>query len=87
MFDKLKEINKLRELKNQLKEEKTEAEKDGVKVIVNGNMEIEEVDLNPDLDLKRQSKAVKNAVNDAMRKAQISAAKKMKGMDFSNLGF
>ncbi len=78
MFDKLKEINKLRELRKQLKAERTEIERNGVVVIVNGGMEIEELQLNPDLDLKRQTKAIKNAVNDALRKVQVSSAKKMK---------
>lgn len=86
MFDKLKQMNKLRELQRQLKEEKAEVEKDGVKVIANGKMEIEEIVLNPELDNKRQEKAVRNAVNDALRKVQISAAKKMKDMDMSGLG-
>lgn len=86
MFDKLKQMNKLRELQRQLKEEKAEVEKDGVKVIVNGKMEVEEIFLNPELDNKRQEKAVRNAINDAFRKVQISAAKKMKDMDMSGLG-
>jgi len=86
MFDKLKELNKLRELKKQLKEEKSEIERDGVKVVINGNMEIEELQLNPDLDIKRQTKAVRNAVNDGLRKVQVSTAKKMQGMDMSGLG-
>jgi len=87
MFDKIKQMNQLRELQKKLKEEKAEVEKDGVKVVVNGKMEIEEISLNPELDNKRQEKAVKNAVNDALRKVQIIAAKKMKDMpDFSNLG-
>jgi len=41
-------------------------------------MEIEELRLNPELDIKRQAKTVKNAVNDALRKVQVSSAKKMK---------
>ena len=78
MFDKLKEINKLRELRKQLKEEKVEIERNGVVVVVNGGMEIEELTLNPELDLKRQTKNVKNAINDAFRKIQVYSAKKMK---------
>lgn len=86
MFDKLKQFNQLRELRNQLKQEKSEIERDGVRIVVNGNMEIEEIVLNSDLDIKRQEKAIKNAVNDAMRKSQIAAAKKMKGVDLSGFG-
>lgn len=87
MFDKIKQMNQLRELQKQLKEEKAEVEKDGVKVIANGKMEIEEIFLNSELDNKRQEKAVKNAVNDALRKVQISAAKKMKDVDMSGFSF
>lgn len=87
MFDKIKQMNKLRELQKQLKEEKAEAEKDGVKVVANGKMEIEEIFFNPALDNKRQEKAVRNAINDALRKVQISAAKKMKDVDMSEFKF
>lgn len=87
MFDKIKQMNQLRELQKKLKEEKAEVEKDGVKVIANGKMEIEEVFLNPELDNKRQEKAVRNAVNDALRKVQIAAAKKMKDVDMSGFSF
>ena len=34
MFDKIKQMNQLRELQKKLKEEKAEVEKDGVKVVV-----------------------------------------------------
>jgi len=77
MFDQLKQLAQLKSLKEKLEKERAESEKDGVKVVVNGKMEIEEVRLNPNLDLQSQEKAVKDCVNDAIKKVQMSAAQKM----------
>ena len=54
MFDKLKQLKQLKELKDSLSQEKAEVEKRGVKIIVNGKMEIEEIHLNPDLNKEEQ---------------------------------
>jgi DNA-binding protein YbaB len=59
MFDQLKQLQQLRELKNTLEKERKEVEQDGVKVLVNGKMEIEEVKLNPELSKERQEELVK----------------------------
>lgn len=80
MFEKLRQLKQLKDLQDNLGKEKAEAERDGVRVVVNGKMEVEEVRLNPDLDKERQEKAVKDCVNDALRKIKMSAAQKMMGM-------
>jgi DNA-binding protein YbaB len=77
MFDNLKQLGKLKELKDILEKERQEAEKDGVRVIVNGKMEVEEIELNPQLANDKQAKAVKDAVNQALNQVRQSAAKKM----------
>ena len=77
MFDKLKQLNKLRELKNALEKEKKEVEKDGVKVVVNGKMEVEEITLNPQMEPGQQEKTVKDCINQALKEIQQEAAKKM----------
>jgi DNA-binding protein YbaB len=77
MFDKLKELNKLRELKKALENERKEAEINGVRVVVNGRMEVEEIKLNSELSSEEQEKLVKECVNKAMREMQMEAAKKM----------
>ncbi|MBU1290013.1 YbaB/EbfC family nucleoid-associated protein [Patescibacteria group bacterium] len=77
MFEKLKELKKLKELQGELGKEKAEAEKNGVKVVVNGKMEIEEVVLNGELNKESQEEAVKNCANEAMKKIQMLAARKM----------
>jgi len=77
MFDKLKELNKLRELKKTLENERKEAEINGVKVIVNGKMEVEDIKLNSELSSEEQAKLVKECINKAMKEMQMEAAQKM----------
>jgi len=80
MFDQLKQLGKLKELKDILEKEKKEVEKEGVKVVVNGRMEIEEIKLNPQLDFETQEKIIKECINEAMKKIQMEAAQKMMQM-------
>ena len=77
MFDNLKQLAKLKELKDILEKERKEVEKDGVRVVVNGKMEIEELKLNPELDAIKQEEVVKDCVNRAFKEIQQEAARKM----------
>ncbi len=77
MLDKLKKVNELRKLKNSLKDEVSEVEKDGVRVKVNGQMQIQEVEISPELTKKKQEEALEACINDALQKVQMKAAKKM----------
>ena len=77
MFDKLKKVNELRKLKNSLKDEVSEVEKDGVRVKVNGQMQIQEVEISPELTKKKQEEALETCINDALQKVQMKAAQKM----------
>lgn len=80
MLDKLKELGKLKALQDQAKNEKFESSRDGVKVVVNGSMVVEEITLNPDLPPQDQESIVKECINDAMRNAQMGLAQKLQGM-------
>jgi DNA-binding protein YbaB len=80
MFDQLKQLGKLKELKDILEKEKKEVEKEGVRVVVNGKLEIEEIKLNPRLDFETQEKIIKECINEAMKKVQMEAAQKMMQM-------
>ncbi|MFH1369157.1 MAG: YbaB/EbfC family nucleoid-associated protein [Elusimicrobiota bacterium] len=80
MFDKLKELKKLKDLHDAMSKEKLENEKDGIKIVMNGKMEVESVTLNPSLDKERQEKALKELINDTIRKIQMSMAQKMGGL-------
>jgi len=84
MFNKLKQIKDLRDqakkMQGALAGETISAEKNGVKVAMNGNMEITEVSINSELDKAALESAIKNAVNDAMKQTQRLMAKKMQEM-------
>ncbi|MFH1036780.1 MAG: YbaB/EbfC family nucleoid-associated protein [Patescibacteria group bacterium] len=77
MFDQLKQLKQMKDLQDKISKEKAEFEKEGIKVIVNGKMEVEEITLNPSLDKGQQEKILKDCINEAMRKVQMSAAQKL----------
>ena len=77
MFGDLKQLAKLKEIKDALEKERKEVEKDGVRVVVNGKMEIEEIKLNPQLDFKKQEEIIKDCINRGLKEIQQEAAKKM----------
>jgi DNA-binding protein YbaB len=85
MFDQLKQIRKLQEIQNALKSEKIEHEKNGVKITINGKLEVEDIKLNPALPIGDQERAVKDAINEAMKKMQMAVARKMQAM--GGMGF
>jgi DNA-binding protein YbaB len=80
MFEKLQQIKKLQEIQNALKSEKIENKKDGVTVLMNGKLEVEDVELNPALSIDDQEKAVKECFNETMKRVQTIVAKKMQSM-------
>lgn len=84
MFNKLKQYKDLRnqakKMQNALAGETVEEEKNGVKVSVNGNLEINSIILNADLSLDKQAEAVKEAINSAIKKMQKVMAQKIQEM-------
>ena len=80
MFDQLKQLQQLREMKNALEKERKEVEQEGVKVLVNGKMEIEGIKLNPELSVERQEELVKACFNQAIKEIQKEVAQKMMSM-------
>ncbi len=84
MFSKLKQFRDLRSqaktIQDLLAQETVTEEKNGVKITMNGNMEIMSIDLNNSLDKSAQENALKNCFNDAVKKAQRLMAKKMQDM-------
>lgn len=77
MFDQLKQLKQLKEIQDKLSQEKVEVEKEGIKIVMNGKMEVEEIFLNSEMDAERQGKIIKECFNDAIKKIQMSAAQKM----------
>ena len=72
-----KQLQQLKKIKDVLKKERREVKKDGVRVVVNGKMEIEEIQLNSQMDIEKQGKIVKDCINEAMKQIQREAATKM----------
>ncbi|PIP22786.1 MAG: hypothetical protein COX37_02235 [Candidatus Nealsonbacteria bacterium CG23_combo_of_CG06-09_8_20_14_all_39_17] len=80
MFDQLKNLGKMREIQNILSKERVTVERDGIKVTVNGKMEMEEIILSPDMEKGKQERILKDCINEAVKKIQFSAAQKMSQM-------
>lgn len=84
MFGKLKQLKDLRDqaktMQSALSGEKVELEKNGVKLTMNGNMEITEMNITSDLSKEEIARTAKELVNDAIKKIQRIMAKKMQEM-------
>lgn len=74
MFDKLKQINQLKKLHDKMKEEKIVVVEKGVKVILNGNFEAEEIILNEELTPEEQAETLKYCFNKAIQEIQAKVA-------------
>ncbi len=84
MFSKLKQFQDLRSqaktMQNALAQETITEEKNGVRVVLNGNMEITSLTINESLSKSSQEETLKNCINDAIKRAQRLMAKKLQDM-------
>jgi DNA-binding protein YbaB len=84
MFNKLKMIKDLRDqakaMQNALSGETITAEKGGLKIVMNGNMEVTSVTIAPDTSKDGMDSLIKDCVNDAIKKTQRVMAQKMQEM-------
>jgi DNA-binding protein YbaB len=80
MFDKIKKLKQLKDLQSALGKERMDVEKNGVTVTINGKIEFENIRLNPELDQDKQEKAVRDCVNEAVKKIQFKVAQRMSQM-------
>ncbi len=84
MFNKLRQFKDLRSqaktMQNALAQETITEEKNGVKVVLNGNMEVLELKLGDGLSKDAQESALKSCFNDALKRAQRIMAKKLQDM-------
>ncbi len=93
MFSKLKQFKDLRDqakqMQNMLAQESAEGTADWgkVKVKINGNQEILNVEIDPELinpnNREKLQSAIKEATNDAIKKVQRIMAEKMRSSGFS----
>ena len=91
MFSKLKQFQDLRSqaktMQNALATEKVTAEKQGVTIEMNGNMEVLSIVISQDLPKEQLASICRDVFNDAVKKTQRVMAKKMQEMGgLSNLG-
>ncbi|MEK7186262.1 MAG: YbaB/EbfC family nucleoid-associated protein [Patescibacteria group bacterium] len=79
MFDQIKDIKKMRdqamEIQRELQKEEVEVEKNGVEITITGDQKIKEIRTND-----RSDNDIKEAVNEAIKKSQEVAAKKLQSM-------
>ncbi|MDE2173439.1 MAG: YbaB/EbfC family nucleoid-associated protein [Patescibacteria group bacterium] len=79
MFDDIKKIQELKRLQDSFKQERETAQKKGLSVTVNGNMEVENITLNPALDQHEAEVALAECINEANKNIQKRLAKMMMG--------
>jgi DNA-binding protein YbaB len=77
MLDQLKKIAELKKLQDSFKKEKITVEKRGVSVTMNGNFEVEDIRLNPELNTDEQQEVLKQCLNEARESIQKNLAKMM----------
>ena len=82
MFDKLKQLNELRKMRSQalalqkeLEKIRESEERNGMKVVVTGDQKVSYIEINGE-----ERKDLVDLINDAMKKVQKEAAKKMMEM-------
>lgn len=84
MFNKLKQLKDLRSqaktMQSALADEKVEVEKNGIKLSMNGNMEVTDLKINNDLSKEEIARTSKDLFNEAIKKTQRIMAKKMQEM-------
>jgi len=91
MFNKLKQFKDLRNqaktLQNALAQESVEYEKNGIKIIMNGNMEITKLDISADMAKDRLENILTEVINETIKRAQKVMAKKVQDMGgLGNMG-
>ena len=91
MFNKLKQFKDLRDqaktMQNALADESVTIEKKCIKIVINGNLEVQSIELPESATPKELEGNVKDAVNDGIKKTQRLMAQKMQEMGgLSGLG-
>lgn len=84
MFNKLKQFKDLRNqaktLQNALAQESVEYEKNGIKITMNGNMEVTKLTINAETSKDKLENILTDVVNEIIKRAQKVMAKKVQDM-------
>lgn len=76
----MKQMKDLKKAQKELKKITAEIEKDGVKVVVNGEMKIVDITFDNVSDVKKLQKTIKETVNEAINKVQFDSAQALSGI-------
>ena len=82
MFDNLKKIAELKKMQDAMKKERQTAEKNGVSVTLNGNFDVEDIRLNPELSIDDQQDALKQCLREAKENIQKTMGKAIAASGF-----
>jgi len=78
MFDKIKDLNKLRkaqgEIKKELEQIFVEGEKQGIKILIRGDKRVEKLEVDG-----VEQKALRDLINDTMKDVDKKVEKQMRG--------
>lgn len=80
MGDMMKQVKELRKAQKELKKTLITVDKNSVSVTVNGEMKITDLKIEEVTDAKKLSKAIKENVNEAIKKVQYESAQRLSGM-------
>jgi DNA-binding protein YbaB len=84
MFNKLKQIKDLRsqakKMQNVLADESITVDKNGIKLTMNGNLEVTSIEIPDNMSKDSIQTSMKDAINEAVKKTQRIMAQKMKEM-------
>ena len=80
MFDKIKQLAKMKSLQKSIENEEFESEKEGIKVVIDGSFMVKRISLNSGLDKNKQEDILKECLNDAFKKARLAVAQKFSQM-------
>ena len=84
MFNKLKQFKDLRSqaktMQSALAQETVSVEKSGIKIVMNGNMEITSIAINENLAKESLEGMLVDCINEAIKKTQRLMAQKMQEM-------
>ena len=69
-----------KQIRKELKSIHVEAEALGVKVVVSADMEVVSIEIAADVQRERIPELIKDAMNRAMKKAQLISSERMQGM-------
>ncbi len=77
MFENLKKLGELKKIADIISKEKILITKNEIEILINGKLEIEEIKISENLTKQEIEKNLKDCINEAIKKMQLSLMNKM----------